>query len=51
MNPIVDGATFSWVITQEGDHTKIRKSKVVLANPKYMTSYRAELTGLNDLPK
>ena len=51
MDPIIDGAAFSWVITQEEDQAKIWKSKVVLANPKYMISYRAELTGLHDLLK
>ena len=48
-DPITGDAAFAWVITTEDRSGHIRGSQPVRANPKNMTSYRAELAGVHKL--
>ena len=48
-DPITGNAAYAWVITTEDRSGEIRGSQPVRANPKNMTSYRAELAGVHKL--
>jgi len=49
LDPISGRAAYSWVITSMNRIGSIKRSLPVRANPKYITSYRAELAGVTNL--
>ena len=49
VDPVSGKAGFSWIITTPGRTAWIKCSKPVRSNPKYMTSYRAEMAGLHNV--
>ncbi|KAL7550562.1 hypothetical protein ACHAWF_015354 [Thalassiosira exigua] len=49
VDPISGKAGFAWVLTLPNKTAWIKRSAPVRSNPKYMTSYRAELAGVHDV--
>ncbi|KAL7524216.1 hypothetical protein ACHAWF_000866 [Thalassiosira exigua] len=49
VNPLSGKAAFCWILTIPGRKAWIKVSKPVRANPRYMTSFRAEMAGLLDI--
>jgi ribonuclease HI len=51
MDPVSGKAAYAWVLTQPNRNAWIKRSKSARSNPKYMTSFRAELLGVHDMIK
>eukprot|EP01082_Thalassiosira_pseudonana_P016026 g13601.t1 g13601 contig9:13162-14655(+) len=49
MDPISGRAAFAWVITGPDRIGYIKRSKPIRTNPRYMSSFRAELEGVHDV--
>ena len=49
VDPATGMAAYAWILPTRGRSGYIRRKRPVLANPKYMNFYRAELYGLVDL--
>ena len=49
VDPITGMAAYAWILTTRERKGHIKRKRPVLANPKYLNSYRAELSGLVDM--
>ena len=51
LDPITGRAAFAWILALPGKEAWIKRRHTVNANPKYVTSFRAEIAGICDLLK
>ena len=49
LDPLTGRAAYAWVLTNEAETAHAKSSSDIWTNPKYMSSFRAELEGVHDM--
>ena len=49
LDPLTGRAAYAWVLTNEDETAHAKSSNDIWTNPKYMSSFRAELEGVHDM--
>ena len=50
LDPLTGRAAYAWVLTNETETAHAKSSNDIWTNPKYMSSFHAELEGIHDMP-